>query len=218
MKRGRIRNLISYGAIGVSSLFGARCGTGPVLPISIPVDLDDIIDTYTGVEINPPPLGDSVFAVKVYTHSKNNLNSPDNLLGATDGNYTTFECSKNSPLEIVVGFTKEFSAVMPGWRSRWPRWHVEGGAANPLILAGLPGTEIPRFFFDYDRTKSDIAILPYGSPSDHPGWGGGIFTIDTGPGRSRFFMITAYPIGNISDDLPNDTTREIYIDSFHLSK
>ena len=151
-----------------------------------PSDIQTYLDTYV-IDLSLPSLGDEAHAQKLYVHSENNLNDPGKLLFAGDFDHARFRCSAENPLDIVVGFAREFSRV--GVNGYWnSRLNVAGYVVNPVSLAGI-GEGTIRFVNDLSRGEEGYAVP---RPLDDFGSGGSL-QIDTGPGRSRYFRFIAYP-------------------------
>ena len=146
----------------------------------------EMIEDAYGYDAGQPPKVDSQYAVKIYAWSGNCLDDPNDILGAPDKKYVRFRCTPENPLEIVVGFGKEFSQV---WVTNFHNkmLAVEGGAASPMILSGMDDNV--KYVWDKVRRESGQA-----SPNPRCEFcKGGEVQVDTKYGSERIFKFSARP-------------------------
>jgi len=180
---------------------GALAGCSPVgfVP-SIPgaeIVTDIIVDTYVD-DVSLPSRGNSRYAVKLYEYSDNSLGDAENLLFEADGRWARFVCSMESPLEIVVGFEKEFEQVwLKTYQNKGIR--VEGAITSPIVLAKSRSS---RFAMDFSRGERG-----YSGPVSRDAFGGET-QIDVGPGPGRIFKFRAFPeVGEVEVGINYITIR-----------
>lgn len=186
MKRVTRRGLLKGGIFGGFGILTSGLDCWDAVSYLPGGEYIETIEEAYGYNASLPPKSDSRYAVKLYAWSDNCLNDPKKVLGASDNKYARFACTPDSPLELVVGFGKEFKRV---WMINFHDGglDVEGGAATPVVLFGAG--DAVKYVFNGSRKESG-----YADPNPRCEMcSGGDIQIDTGSGNERIFKIIATP-------------------------
>ncbi|MBS3088532.1 hypothetical protein J4402_02010 [Candidatus Pacearchaeota archaeon] len=151
--------------------------------------IEPIQDAY-GYDASLPPKSNSKYANKFY-NSNNTFSDEEKILNNGDGEYGFFECTKESPLELIVGFGKEFSTIRIK-NHYHAALNVKCSAVTPVVLAGLGPV---KYAVNSERTdEKKINPNPWGDSSDKD------IRFNIGRGNERIVKIEAYPLYGFSSD------------------
>lgn len=188
MKRGgHLRNGLCSFLVGGSVAWLPSVPGCDVVPPEI---IDIAIEDHTR-DVSPPPLGESRYAEKYYGAMAQVVNSPEFVLHAGDGVYTTYEITRENPLVVVVGFARQFEKVIVSSYQTAPL-RVRGSAGVPVIRAGIGDYEIGYFGFvrhPHRKTPDEGLVV---SPVSQNVFGGEI-NLSTGGGDERIVIFEAWP-------------------------